>query len=69
MITSMPRSRARSATPVRAAAPPPDLGFTNKTGERAGPADRQPSGDGACDGWLMACSGTAMALGGTECAC
>ena len=34
MITSMPRSRARSARPARVALPPPDLGLTKNTGRR-----------------------------------
>jgi hypothetical protein len=69
MITSMPSSRARSATPARAAAPPPDLGFTNRTGERTGPAGRQPSGDSGGRGRLMAWSGKAMSTHGTGRAC
>jgi hypothetical protein len=43
--TSIPCSRARSATPARAALPPPDLGLTNNTGRRGGPAGCQPYRD------------------------
>lgn len=39
---SIPSARARSASLVRAAAPPPDLGLMNSTGRRGGSASRQP---------------------------
>ena len=44
---STPRSRARSASPARAALPPPDLGLTNSTGQRGGSTGRQPEADPA----------------------
>ena len=40
-ITSMPRSRARSARPARVALPPPDLGLTKSTGRCGGSAADQ----------------------------
>ena len=43
-ITSMPRSRARSARPARAALPPPDLGLTKSTGRCGGSAAAQVPG-------------------------
>jgi hypothetical protein len=44
-MTSIPRSRARSATRARAALPPPESWLTNKTGRRGGPIGRQPNRD------------------------
>ena len=41
-ITSIPRSRARSARPARVALPPPDPGLTKSTGRRGGSAACQP---------------------------
>ena len=42
MTASISFSRARSASPARAALPSPDPGLTNSTGRRGGPAGRQP---------------------------
>ena len=42
VTASTPRSRARSTTLLRVAAPSPDLGLTNSTGRRGGSTERQP---------------------------
>ena len=47
-VTSIPRSRARSARAVRTAVPSPDFGLTNKLGRSGGSAGRQPSRTDCC---------------------